>query len=109
MTKTAQLAVAHRLAENLAGTGITVNSVLLSPQHLGGTLVAEVAAGRGVNPKSIEQAFFVTARPSSILQCFSTTEGIAAMIAYVCSERASATTGTALRGDGGEGGVRVIT
>ncbi|WJV52358.1 hypothetical protein PCO85_14055 [Prodigiosinella aquatilis] len=36
MTKTAQLAVAHRLAENLAGTGITVNSVLLSPQHLGG-------------------------------------------------------------------------
>ncbi|WJV56712.1 SDR family oxidoreductase [Pectobacteriaceae bacterium C111] len=72
-------------------------------------MVAEVAAGRGVDPKSIEQAFFVTVRSSSILQRFSTTEGIAAMIAYVCSERASATTGTALRVDGGEGGVRIIT
>ncbi|ENA3445636.1 SDR family oxidoreductase [Yersinia enterocolitica] len=103
MTKTAQLAVARGLAESLTGTGITVNSVLPGPTASEGVgaMVAEMAAGRGVDPKSIEQEFFAIARPSSILQRFSTTQEIAAMIAYVCSERASATTGAALRVDGG--------
>jgi NAD(P)-dependent dehydrogenase (short-subunit alcohol dehydrogenase family) len=36
-----------------------------------------------------------------LLQRFATPEEVAAMITYVCSDRASATTGAALRVDGG--------
>jgi NAD(P)-dependent dehydrogenase (short-subunit alcohol dehydrogenase family) len=45
--------------------------------------------------------FFATARPSSIIQRFATPDEVASMIAYVCSARASATTGAAFRVDGG--------
>jgi NAD(P)-dependent dehydrogenase (short-subunit alcohol dehydrogenase family) len=103
MTKTAQLAVARGLAETLAGTGVTVNSVLPGPtssEGVGG-FVEELAASRGVSVETVEREFFQTARPSSIIQRFATPDEVAAMIAYVCSEPASATTGAALRVDGG--------
>ncbi|MGX9936609.1 SDR family NAD(P)-dependent oxidoreductase [Advenella kashmirensis] len=103
VTKTAQLAVARGLAETLAGTGVTVNSVLPGPtssEGVGG-FVADMAASRGVDIATVEREFFATARPSSVLQRFSTPDEIAAMITYVCSARASATTGAALRVDGG--------
>jgi len=103
MTKTAQLAVARGLAETLAGTGVTVNSVLPGPTASEGVngFVAQMAAERGVDAAAMEQEFFKTARPTSLLQRFATTEEVAAMIAYVCSTQASATTGAALRVDGG--------
>jgi NAD(P)-dependent dehydrogenase (short-subunit alcohol dehydrogenase family) len=103
MTKTAQLAVARGLAETLAGTGVTVNSVLPGPTASEGVgeFVARLAASRGMDVASVERDFFATARPSSILQRFATPDEVAAMVAYVCSERASATTGAALRVDGG--------
>jgi NAD(P)-dependent dehydrogenase (short-subunit alcohol dehydrogenase family) len=103
MTKTAQLAVARGLAETLAGTGVTVNSVLPGPtasEGMGG-FVAQIAKSRGVDTATVEKEFFATARPSSLLQRFATTAEVAAMIAYVCSAQASATTGAALRVDGG--------
>lgn len=103
MTKTAQLAISRGLAETLAGTGVTVNSVLPGPtasEGVGG-FVAELAASRGVDAATVEREFFATARPSSVLQRLSTPDEVAAMIAYVCSARASATTGAALRVDGG--------
>ncbi|HHG4644866.1 TPA: SDR family NAD(P)-dependent oxidoreductase [Pseudomonas aeruginosa] len=103
MTKTAQLAISRGLAETLAGTGVTVNSVLPGPtasEGVGG-FVTELAASRGVDTSTVEREFFATARPSSVLQRFSTPDEVAAMIAYVCSARASATTGAALRVDGG--------
>jgi NAD(P)-dependent dehydrogenase (short-subunit alcohol dehydrogenase family) len=45
MTKTAQLAVARGLAETLAGTGVTVNSVLPGPtaSEVVGSFVAQMA------------------------------------------------------------------
>jgi NAD(P)-dependent dehydrogenase (short-subunit alcohol dehydrogenase family) len=103
MTKTAQLAVARGLAETLAGTGVTVNSVLPGPTSSEGVadFVAQMATARGVDASIIEKDFFSTARPSSIVQRFTTPAEVAAMIAYVCSARASATTGAALRVDGG--------
>jgi NAD(P)-dependent dehydrogenase (short-subunit alcohol dehydrogenase family) len=103
MTKTAQLAVARGLAETLAGTGVTVNSVLPGPTASEGVgeFVAQMAAGRGVDAATVEREFFATARPSSVLQRFATPDEVAAMIAYVCSVPASATTGAALRVDGG--------
>ncbi|WP_338523816.1 SDR family NAD(P)-dependent oxidoreductase [Pseudomonas batumici] len=103
MTKTAQLAVARGLAETLVGTGVTVNSVLPGPtasEGVGG-FVAQMAADRGVDVATVEREFFATARPSSILQRFTTPDEIAAMITYICGVPASATTGASLRVDGG--------
>jgi NAD(P)-dependent dehydrogenase (short-subunit alcohol dehydrogenase family) len=103
VTKTAQLAVARGLAETLAGTGVTVNSVLPGPTASEGVgdFVARLAQARGSDAATVEREFFATARPSSIIRRFARTEEVAAMIAYVCSVPASATTGAALRVDGG--------
>src|ERR1700740_2718832 len=103
MTKTAQLAVARGLAETVGGTGVTVNAVLPGPTASEGVgaFVAQLAAARGVDVAAVEREFFATARPSSLLQRFETTDEIASMIAYVCSAAASGTTGAALRVDGG--------
>jgi NAD(P)-dependent dehydrogenase (short-subunit alcohol dehydrogenase family) len=103
MTKTAQLAVARGLAETLAGTGVTVNSVLPGPTASEGVteFVGRLGEARGLDAAAMEREFFSKARPSSVLQRFTTPDEVAAMIAYVCSARASATTGAALRVDGG--------
>jgi NAD(P)-dependent dehydrogenase (short-subunit alcohol dehydrogenase family) len=103
VTKTAQLAVARGLAETLAGTNVTVNSVLPGPTASEGVgqFVAQMARSTGKDAATIEGEFFEKARPSSILQRFATPAEVAAMIAYVCSAQASATTGAALRVDGG--------
>jgi NAD(P)-dependent dehydrogenase (short-subunit alcohol dehydrogenase family) len=103
MTKTAQLAVARGLAETLQGTNVTVNSVLPGPTSSEGVglFVAQLAKDRGVDAATVEREFFATARPSSVIQRFATPAEVAAMIAYVCSAQASATTGAALRVDGG--------
>lgn len=103
MTKTAQLVVSRGLAETLAGTGVTVNSVLPGPtaSEGAGEFVAQMAAARGVDAATAEREFLATARPSSLLQRFATPDEVAAMITFVCSVQASATTGAALRVDGG--------
>lgn len=103
VTKTAQLAVARGLAETLAGTKVTVNSVLPGPTASEGvgTFVAQLAAERGLDTAAMEREFFSSARPSSIIQRFTTPAEVAALIAYVCSAQASGTTGSALRVDGG--------
>jgi NAD(P)-dependent dehydrogenase (short-subunit alcohol dehydrogenase family) len=103
MTKTAQLAIARGLAETLAGSGVTVNSVLPGPTASEGVgdFVARLAASGGVDVATVERDFFANERPSSVLQRFATPDEVASMIAYVCSARASATTGAALRVDGG--------
>ena len=103
MTKTAQLAVARGLAETLAGTNVTVNSVLPGPTGSEGVgaFVSQLAASSGKSAAEVERDFFRTARPSSVIQRFATPAEVAALVAYVCSAQASATTGAALRVDGG--------
>jgi NAD(P)-dependent dehydrogenase (short-subunit alcohol dehydrogenase family) len=103
VTKTAQLAVARGLAETLAGTNVTVNSVLPGPTASEGVgqFVAQMARSTGKDAATIEREFFQTVRPTSVLKRLTTTAEVAAMIAYVCSAQASATTGAALRVDGG--------
>lgn len=102
-TKTAQLAVARGLAETLVGTNVTVNSVLPGPTSSEGvgTFVADLAKSQGKDVATIEREFFKSARPSSIIQRFGTPAEVASLVAYVCSTAASATTGAALRVDGG--------
>jgi NAD(P)-dependent dehydrogenase (short-subunit alcohol dehydrogenase family) len=103
MTKTAQLAVARGLAESLAGTAVTVNSILPGPTASEGvaTFVSQLADSRKLSLSEMEREFFATARPSSLIQRFATPDEVASLIVYVCSARASATTGAALRVDGG--------
>jgi NAD(P)-dependent dehydrogenase (short-subunit alcohol dehydrogenase family) len=103
VTKTAQLSVARGLAETLSGTNVTVNSVLPGPTSSEGvsTFVSDLAKSQNKDVPSVEQDFFKHARPSSILQRFATPREVASLIVYVCSEAAAATTGSALRVDGG--------
>jgi hypothetical protein len=103
MTKTAQVAIARGIAETLAGTGITVNSVLAGPTRSEGveTFIARLGAQSGMSPAKFEEEFFKTARPTSLLKRFATVEEVASMIAYLSSPLASATTGAAVRVDGG--------
>ncbi len=103
MTKSAQIAVARGLAEATAATGITVNSVLPGPTRSRGVddFVADWAAKTGKSAQAVEKEFFQTARPTSLIKRFATPEEVATMVAYVASPLASATTGAALRVDGG--------
>jgi NAD(P)-dependent dehydrogenase (short-subunit alcohol dehydrogenase family) len=103
MTKTAQLEVSRGLAESVAGSGVTVNSVLPGPTNSEGVggFIAELARAQGKTEAQIEEEFFKHMRPSSLIKRFATTDEVAAMVAYVCGVPASATNGAALRVDGG--------
>src|SRR5438552_18196409 len=103
VTKTAQLALARGLAETTGGTGVTVNSVLPGPTRSEGVeqFVQDMAKGQGTDAAGFEAEFFRSVRPSSLLKRFATPEEVAAVVVYVCSARASATNGAALRVDGG--------
>lgn len=103
MTKTAQLAVSRGLAESVAGTGITVNSVLPGPTRSRGVgdFVDGMARSSEKSPQQVEAEFFEHVRPTSLIQRFATPQEVASLVAYVASPLASATTGAALRVDGG--------
>ncbi|MGH7057120.1 MAG: SDR family NAD(P)-dependent oxidoreductase [Acetobacteraceae bacterium] len=103
MTKTAQLAVSRGVAEAVAETGVTVNAVIPGPTRseiLSSWMQAQAEA-EGITQQQAEQNFVRTMRPTSLLQRFTTTEEVANMVVYICSEQASGTTGAALRVDGG--------
>lgn len=109
MTKTAQLAVSRGLAEAVAESGVTVNAVLPGPtrSEIMGNFAAGKAEREGITQEEAERQFVKQMRPTSLLGRVATTEEVANMIVYVCSEQASATSGAALRVDGGV--VRNIT
>jgi NAD(P)-dependent dehydrogenase (short-subunit alcohol dehydrogenase family) len=103
MTKTALLAIARGLAKRVAGSGVTVNSVLPGPT-LSNSVAAMLKPTMEKTGQTLEQAaasFVVAHRPSSIIRRAATTEEVANMVVYAASLQASATTGAALRVDGG--------
>lgn len=103
VTKTAILAVSRGLAELVAGTGVTVNAVLPGPTNseILSNWMKSTAQEQGITQEQAEREFLKTARPTTLINRFATTEEVANMVVYACSEQASATTGAALRVDGG--------
>ncbi|MFB9909371.1 SDR family NAD(P)-dependent oxidoreductase [Allokutzneria oryzae] len=102
MTKTAQLAVSRGMAQSVAGTGVTVNSVLPGPTLTPG--VEEFIRslnGADVPFEEAERQFMAKDRPTSLLGRLIRPQEVANLITYVASDLASATTGGALRVDGG--------
>ncbi|MBV2354057.1 SDR family oxidoreductase [Streptomyces sp. J2-1] len=102
MSKTALLAVSRGFAKKAAGTGVTVNSVIAGPTHTGGVedFVYELV-DRDLPWDEAQRAFMREHRPQSLLQRLIEPEEIANMVVYLSSDQASATTGGALRVDGG--------
>jgi NAD(P)-dependent dehydrogenase (short-subunit alcohol dehydrogenase family) len=103
MTKTAQIAVARGLAESVAGTGVTVNSILPGPTASEGVtgFLGSMAKQRNLSIAEIEKEFFKSVRPSSLLKRFETPEEIAAVVAFVASAQSAAISGAAVRAEGG--------
>lgn len=102
-TKTANLAISRGLAKRMAGTGVTVNAVLPGPTLTEGvaTMLASDAARSGRTIEAEAAAFVQTHRPGSLIRRMATPEEVANLVVYACSPQASATTGAALRVDGG--------
>ncbi|PTQ66948.1 SDR family NAD(P)-dependent oxidoreductase [Pseudomonas sp. GV071] len=103
VSKTAQLALSRGLAKRVAGSGVTVNSVLPGPTLSDG-LAAMLEGERAKSGKTLEAVaaeFVMAHRPTSLIQRAATVEEVANMVIYLCSTQASATSGAALRVDGG--------
>ena len=81
---------------------MTVNSVLPGPTLSEGVVdfLAKMSSG-GESVEAAGAAFVKKHRPSSIIQRAASVEEVANMVVYIASPQASATTGAALRVDGG--------
>ncbi len=101
-SKTSMLAVSRGFAKDAAGTGVTVNSVIVGPTHTGGVedFVYELV-DRAVPWEQAQHEFMRQFRPSSLIQRLIEPEEVAHMVVYLSSPQASATTGAAVRVDGG--------
>ncbi|MDQ1125022.1 NAD(P)-dependent dehydrogenase (short-subunit alcohol dehydrogenase family) [Microbacterium sp. SORGH_AS 505] len=101
-SKSALLAMSRGYAKAASGTGVTVNSVIAGPTHTEGVedFVYEMV-DRSLDWEAAQREFMRTARPQSLIGRLIEPEEIANMVVYLASPLASATTGGALRVDGG--------
>jgi NAD(P)-dependent dehydrogenase (short-subunit alcohol dehydrogenase family) len=102
-TKTGALAISRGLAKRMAGTGVTVNAILPGPTLTEGVeaMLQQAQQDCGLSMEDTAAAFVRQHRPSSIIGRAATVEEVANLVVYVASPQASATTGAALRVDGG--------
>lgn len=102
VSKTALLAVTRGFAKDAAGTGVTVNSVIAGPTHTAGVeeFVYQLV-DKDLPWEQAQREFMIKHRPQSLLQRLIEPAEIANMVTYLASPLASATTGGALRVDGG--------
>ena len=102
-TKTAQLGVSRGLAQQTAGTNVTVNTVIPGSTRSEGSekFISDLAQERGLSKEDVEREFFENIRPTSLLERFATIDEVATFVTYLASPLASANNGAALRVDGG--------
>jgi len=102
VTKTALLGVSRGFAKVVAGSGVTVNAVIAGPTHTEGV---EDFVYSLVDPElpweEAQREFVAQHRPNSLLGRLIEPDEIANLVVYLSSERSSATTGGAIRVDGG--------
>jgi NAD(P)-dependent dehydrogenase (short-subunit alcohol dehydrogenase family) len=103
VSKAALQGVSRGLAKSLAGSGVTVNTILPGPTRTEGvtTFFSQMARERGVSLEEMEELFLKENRPSTLIRRFASPEEVASLCVYAASPQASATTGAALRVDGG--------
>ncbi|MEV6634515.1 SDR family oxidoreductase [Actinoplanes sp. NPDC051470] len=102
MSKTALLAVSRGFAKEAAGSGVTVNSVIAGPTHTGGVEdFVYSLVDKDLPWDEAQREFMRRHRPQSLLQRLIEPEEIANLVVYLSSPLASATTGGAVRVDGG--------
>jgi NAD(P)-dependent dehydrogenase (short-subunit alcohol dehydrogenase family) len=103
VTKTADLALSRGLAKRMAGSGVTVNAILPGPTLSEGLrdMLREEQQKSGRPMEEIAAEFVQANRPSSIIRRAASVEEVANLAVYVASPLSSATTGAALRVDGG--------
>ena len=99
ITKVAQITAARGLAESVAGTNITVNSVIVGPTitDAANGMFQEMAANHGIPAEYVTKMFV----DQTLVKRMLAAEEIANMIVYLSSPAASGTTGSAVRVDGG--------
>jgi NAD(P)-dependent dehydrogenase (short-subunit alcohol dehydrogenase family) len=101
--KAALLAVSRGLAQVAAGTGVTVNSVLpgLTRSEGVANMLDHEAAARGTSVEAFEADLVSRSVPATLIGRLILPEEVAGLVVYLCSAQAAATTGAALRVDGG--------
>ena len=102
-TKTAQLGVSRGLAQQTAGTNVTVNTVIPGSTRSEGSekFISDLAQERGLSKEDVEREFFEKIRPTCLLERFATIDEVATFVTYLASPLAAANNGAALRVDGG--------
>lgn len=103
VTKAAAFALARGIAETIPESGVTVNSLVpgATDSELINNLVEAVAGRLGVSTDEVKRDFATSSGHANLRRRFATAKEVAAMAAYLCSELASATTGSPVRVDGG--------
>ena len=103
VAKTAVLSLSRGLAKVARGSGVTVNAVLpgVTMTEWVGVMVRGQAEQHGQSFEEAGVAAVKARYPTSIDQRIHTVEEVANLVVYACSMQASATTGSALRADGG--------
>jgi 3-oxoacyl-[acyl-carrier protein] reductase len=100
-TKTMQLAISRSLAELTKGTKVTVNSVLPGSTKTEGVKQFVHDLFPDLPDEEAERRFMGENRSTSLIQRLIAPNEVADLVAFVCSDRASAINGAALRVDGG--------
>nr|WP_314491010.1 SDR family oxidoreductase [uncultured Chryseobacterium sp.] len=103
VTKTAYLSLSRGLAKHLKGTEVTVNAILPGPTWSAGNRrsMQKIADEKQITLEEAGNEFVKEKRPSSIVGKFVEAEEVANLVVYTASPLSSATTGAALRVDGG--------
>lgn len=103
VTKAGVLALSRGLAKLAGRSGVTVNAVLpgVTKAEWVKEMLESSAANTGQDPAEFGHAAVVQRYPTSIGKRPLEVEEVANLVTYLCSPQASATTGSAMRADGG--------
>ena len=101
-TKTAQLGVSRGLAQQTAGTNVTVNTVIpgSTRSEESEKFISDLAQEHGLSKEEVKRKFFEKVKPTCLLERFATIDEVATFVTYLTSPLAVANNGAALRVDG---------